>query len=147
MVRVNIGTLTQPVIWSCLEISFGLISACIPSLMPLLLILTGKRMLDSGQKVGQYDNRGREQLKSSRFSRMKDQDGILLDEHQQLSSSTPNTIDDGACLESNTKPSRILITNKIVQSHEMVDPLSLRKEESAIIPSSWTSRSPPAAED
>ena len=36
-------------LWSCVEVSFGVISACLPSLTPLFLILLGKRPAGSRQ--------------------------------------------------------------------------------------------------
>ena len=38
----NIGTSALPQLWSCVEVSIGVISACNPSLTPLLLMLIGK---------------------------------------------------------------------------------------------------------
>ena len=36
-------TSTMPQLWSCVEVSFGVISACLPSLTTLFLALLGKR--------------------------------------------------------------------------------------------------------
>lgn len=40
-------TSTLPQLWSCVEVSFGVISACLPSLTPLFLVLLGKRPVSS----------------------------------------------------------------------------------------------------
>ena len=41
--RLASDTSTMPQLWSCVEVSFGVISACLPSLTTLFLALLGKK--------------------------------------------------------------------------------------------------------
>ena len=144
----NTGTLPQPVIWSCLELSFGLIGACIPSLMPLLLVVIGKRKLGSNSRPSEYNKDGLDRSKSSKFNRMIDSDEIHLDENvtqpgsdPQLSRSDQNAFDDNVRLVNNRETGVIKITNQIMQTHEPRDPSSPLQENSQVIPPSWARRS------
>ncbi len=88
--------------------------------------------MSATSQVQDYRKDREADLKKSRFNRMKDRDETRLSETQPFIS-TPNISDNDVKLMNNKKPNEIMITNKIVQSHEVEDPSSSRKEESAII--------------
>ena len=65
-------TSSPPQLWSCVEVSFGVVSACLPSLTPLFLILLGKRPPNTKK----YSFSSRKQrdgnMRNAEFNRMAD---------------------------------------------------------------------------
>jgi hypothetical protein len=46
--------MAPPLLWGCLEVSVGVVSACIPSLVPLLLVIVGKKRVPKGNQSQSY---------------------------------------------------------------------------------------------
>lgn len=59
-------TSALPQLWSCVEVSFGVISTCIPSLTPLVLMLFGKR------STTPYSSRRKERIRRTRTTDLDD---------------------------------------------------------------------------
>lgn len=106
-----IGTLAPAVLWGCLEVSVGVVSACIPSLMPLLMVFIGRRVrVQSNEsprpRQVRYDQN--DDLKPTRSPRkpfshlMSLRDLETLPEALETPNAVPNSItrddDDGAKL-------------------------------------------------
>jgi hypothetical protein len=101
-----------------------------------------RRKSDSNAQHNVYDKRVQIGSKNSKFGRMMNSGGLPLKEIVPESSSSQSAFDDNIRLVNEPKPSGIMITNQIVQSHEPRDPLSPADELSHIIPASWASHSP-----
>lgn len=145
------GTLQPAVLWSVLELNFGLIGACIPSLMPLLSVMIGKRKLGTSSTLNEYDKQGSDRANSKKFNRMTDSEEFPLEENAhrlgsdtRLSKSDQNAFDDHVRLVKKQKPGVITVTNQIIQSHEPRDPLSPISDRSLVIPAAWAPHSLPA---
>ena len=144
------GTLPPAIVWSLFVLSFGLIGACIPSLMPLLSVLTGKRKLGVISSSHKYEKYGSTQSKNGKPERTIDSAELPLEENAvgskseiQVSVSGQNAFVENARLESEQHPGVITITSQIVQSHEPLDPSSPVSEHAHVIPSAWASHSLP----
>jgi hypothetical protein len=48
------GSMAPSLLWGCLEVSLGVVSACIPSLVPLLLVMVGKKRVPKGNQSRSY---------------------------------------------------------------------------------------------
>ena len=65
-----LDTSTFPQLWSCVEVSFGVISACLPSLTPLFLLLLGKRPTRSRHSCFIFSRSRTGKTESAGFNRM-----------------------------------------------------------------------------
>ncbi|MCJ1265139.1 hypothetical protein MMC22_005014 [Lobaria immixta] len=112
-------TIATPLLWGLLEIGVGVVSACIPSLMPLFLLVLGKKRYSGREEL--YTKYGGENLRSdkSKFNRVVDL-GLPapLPEGLALSPSKGNTHSDSEdiwLVHGRSRTGDILVTNQIVQ--------------------------------
>lgn len=43
LIQLDVGTVAYPVLWTCVEVSLGVVSVCIPSLKPWFSIVLGTK--------------------------------------------------------------------------------------------------------
>ncbi|MCJ1465070.1 hypothetical protein MMC07_003686 [Pseudocyphellaria aurata] len=119
-------TIATPILWGCLEVSVGVVSTCIPALMPLFLLLAGKRR-DSERREPyvRYGDEHSHSKRSNGFNRMLDLGSLApLPEGLALStikSSAPNDNDDVGLVRDRSHTGNILVTNRIVQVSQPTD--------------------------
>lgn len=116
----GVGTIAYPLLWSCVEVSIGVASTCVPSLMPLVLLIAGKKQRSSNtqsQIYAKYPHDTSRSRQSKRFSRM-DEDPATLPDGVELSTTSRIAIDDSdeeRLVEGRKQPGGIVVTNQIVQ--------------------------------
>ena len=107
-------TSSPPQLWSCVEVSFGVVSACLPSLTPLFLILLGKRSPNT-KKYSFYSWKRRDgNMWNAEFNRMADAtDREGRSQSLELIIRDRNAGDDTYNLEGSRGP--ILVTHEVDQ--------------------------------
>lgn len=133
------GNLTESVIWSCLELNIGLMSACIPSLLPFFKRLAGKRTSNmTKNRAGNESRHDTNLTRASRFSRMaQEPDEISLQRNDPQSSSQATFEDNFRLVD--PKPNEIIVTNQIIQSHELkISPSSSTTGKDQAAPSKYS---------
>jgi hypothetical protein len=139
------GTIAPAILWGCLEISIGVVSACIPSLMPLFFFIIGKKRVRKESaspgyvKYGQGNDKP-STVRTNRFNRfnrlLSVRDLETLPEAIEMSTSnqTCSTDDDDVRLfDGSKKPGEIVVTNQIRLSNST--PTS--QEANTGTPTSW----------
>lgn len=144
------GSIAPAVLWGCLEVSIGVVSACIPSLMPLFLSLVGmKRPSADGRNRGyvKYENGNIKHStnRTNRFRRfMTVRDLETLPEALDLYTITETgtqSEDDVRLVEGRQQPGDILVTNQILVSEAQPKPLETNTGERK----PWDAKVPPTA--
>lgn len=147
----TVGTIAMPILWGILEISVGVVSACIPSLMPLFLVILGKRRhIERRVLYVEYGEKSRSN-QPNKFNRMVDlgSPGPLPEglEIPPFKSNRRNDSDDLGLMRGRYYTGNILVTNQIEQISE---PTSRGEEESqrpveqgTAQPLDWEIRRPP----
>lgn len=148
-----IVTIATPILWGCLEISVGVVSTCLPALMPLILTLVGKKPTKKGTPTyNSYADGKSNRSRFKRFNRIVDLGGPApLPEAEGLELSTVahdrlDDNDDARLVGGAKNPRDILITNHIIQvsqanSTEKEEYASHRTAENA----TWAGHQPPQA--
>ena len=78
-------TSTMPQLWSCVEVSFSVISACLPSLTTLVLALLGKKPSSFRNNSVSFSRQRAEKKRVTDFGRIThvpDGDGSILVTHR-----------------------------------------------------------------
>ncbi|KAL9133326.1 MAG: hypothetical protein Q9175_005495 [Cornicularia normoerica] len=109
-----LDTSASPQLWSCVEVSFGIISACLPSLTPLFLILLGKRPARSKNYSSTFRRHRDGNSKHAEFNRMADAtDGVACSQSVELIIRNRDASDDLYNLHESGEP--ILVTHEVDQ--------------------------------
>lgn len=113
--RRTAGIIATPILWGCLEISVGVVSTCIPALMPLFLLVLGKRR----ELYIKYGDEISRSTRSNKFNRMVDlgspaplPEGLAL---STIKSNRGDDNDDVGLVPGKSHTGDILVTNQIVQ--------------------------------
>ena len=113
-----LDTSSLPQLWSCVEVSFGIISSCLPSLTALFHLLLGKRLSSFGQNSG-YSSRSRDgSIRTAEFNRIADMmDGKRRSYGLELVGIRHST-NDLSSLDESWGPGTILVTRQVHQVTE-----------------------------
>lgn len=147
-------SIAPAILWGCLEISVGVVSACVPSMMPLLLLVVGKRhgSKDNSGKSGGYlkyengkypHNNESKTAHSNRLHRfISTQNLETLPEAMDVTILGETQVgkeddDDIQLMERNKKPGTIMVTNQISVSEAK----SIEKP-NPVAPTNWNAQYP-----
>lgn len=131
-----IDTSTLPQLWSCVEVSSGVISACLPSLITLFLVLLGKRPSSFRHHSVSFRRHRDGKIRNAEFSRMADAtDGDACSQSLELASGIrrdPNNLTNLAEIWGS-----ILVTVEVDQVSERIDQVP-RPAEDRTVPGDLT---------
>lgn len=114
LIHLSLDSLTSTALWSCAELSFGVIGACLPSLTALFLTLIGKRPSRS-RRHSLYTSRRRDGVtRDAEFNRIAGRlDGITQSESLELVSGSWNDQGDPTNMREDFRS--ILVTHRVDQ--------------------------------